>query len=107
MELIRDEVPYMTKAPVRVCSEDLTDLALTTEAINKQTGKQIDAIRDEMRISKKEMAEFFDLSYGGLNSKLAGRRSFQFSEMVRLANWWGMSLDDLAASALGSADCSR
>lgn len=94
----------MINAPARVCSENLASLAVTTEMINKQTGKRINAIRDEMRISKKEMAEFFDLSYGGLNSKLAGRRSFQFSEMVRLASWWGMSLDDLAASALGTVD---
>lgn len=89
----------MTSAPARITSEEIATLASATEEINKLTGEQIDQIRCSMRITKKEMGEFLGLSYGGLCSKLAGRRSFQFGEMVRLANWWNISLDDLAAAA--------
>lgn len=92
----------MTYAPARISSEEIASLASATEEINRMTGEQVDKIRCSMRITKKEMGEFLGLSYGGLCSKLSGRRSFQFGEMVRLANWWGISLDDLAASASSS-----
>lgn len=87
----------MTNVPARLHPQDLDVLESATEEINRLTGKRIDDIRSSMRITKKEMSTFLGLSYGGLVSKLTGRRSFQFSEVVRLANWWHLSLDELVS----------
>lgn len=63
----------------------------------------IDAKREELGIPKTKMAEKLELSWEGLNAKLCGEREFNLSEVTVLADWWGISLDELVGRRLETA----
>lgn len=41
------------------------------------------------------MADKLNLSWDGLNNKLTGRSEFDLEEVATIADWWGVSIDDL------------
>ena len=57
--------------------------------------QNVDATRDKLGITKQAMADRLGLSWDGLNNKLTGKYEFDLSEIVTIADWWGVSIDDL------------
>lgn len=55
----------------------------------------IEAKRVELGIPKTKVAEKLELSWEGLDAKLAGEREFTLTEILTLADWWGICSDDL------------
>lgn len=85
----------MTSVPVIANKIKKEQLAAIAESINLTTSKRIDDLRVAQRITKAEMGRFLGISFPCIRSKLIGETPFQFNEVVRIANWWHLSLDEL------------
>ena len=57
--------------------------------------QNVDVTRDKLGITKQAMADRLGLSWDGLNNKLTGKYEFGLDEIVAIADWWGVSIDDL------------
>lgn len=60
----------------------------------------IDAKRVELGVSKAAMAKKLELSWEGLDAKLAGEREFTLTEILTLAEWWGLCADELVGRSV-------
>lgn len=70
-------------------------LDMIADSINLKTSKKIEELRSAQRITKAEMGCYLGLSYPSIRARLAGEVPFQFNEVLRIANWWNLSLDEL------------
>ena len=57
--------------------------------------EHIDQFREQLGVTKAAMADKLGLSWDGLNNKLAGRTEFDLDEVVSVADWWGVPIDEL------------
>ena len=71
------------------------DLEMIADSINLNTSKRIEGLRVAQRITKTEMGCYLGLSYPSIRARLSGEVPFQFNEVLRVANWWHLSLDEL------------
>ena len=71
------------------------DLEMIADSINLNTSKRIEGLRVAQRITKTEMGSYLGLSYPSIRARLSGEVPFQFNEVLRIANWWHLSLDEL------------
>jgi hypothetical protein len=55
----------------------------------------IDAFRESLGIPKSKVAEILGLSWEATNRKLTGQVEFNLTEVLALADWWGVSIDEL------------
>lgn len=55
----------------------------------------VDEFREHLGITKQAVADRLGLSWDGLNNKLTGKYEFDLDEIVSIADWWGVSIDDL------------
>ena len=55
----------------------------------------VDEFRERLGVTKQAMADRLGLSWDGLNNKLTGKYEFDLDEIVAVADWWGVSIDDL------------
>lgn len=55
----------------------------------------VDEFRERLGVTKQAMADRIGLSWDGLNNKLTGKYEFDLDEIVAIADWWGVSIDDL------------
>lgn len=55
----------------------------------------IEKRRSDLGVSKKAVADKLNLSWDQANKKLAGEVEFNLSEVMVLADWWGLCLDEL------------
>ncbi len=85
----------MTQASIMTKPIDKKRVEAIASAINLATSKRIDDLRVAQRITKAEMGRFLGISFPCIRSKLIGESAFQFNEVVRIANWWHLSLDEL------------
>ncbi len=85
----------MTQAPVMAKKVKKEDLDMIADSINLNTSKRIEELRLAQRITKVEMGCYLGVSYPSIRARLAGEIPFQFNEVLRIANWWNLSLDEL------------
>ena len=85
----------MVQAPVMAKRVKKEELDMIADSINLNTSKRIEELRVAQRITKVEMGCYLGLSYQSIRAKLSGETPFQFSEVLRVANWWHLSLDEL------------
>lgn len=55
----------------------------------------IDAKREHLGVTKQAVADRLDLSWEQTRKKLAGEVEFSLSEVLVLADWWGVGTDEL------------
>lgn len=55
----------------------------------------VNEFRERLGITKRAMADRLGLSWDGLNNKLTGKYEFNLDEIVAIADWWGVNIDDL------------
>lgn len=55
----------------------------------------IESKRRDLGITKQAVAQKLHISWAAADSKLMGRTEFDLSEAMVIADWWGMSLDEL------------
>ena len=55
----------------------------------------IDARRHDMGVSKQSVADRLNLSWQSTDEKLSGKVEFDLTEVIALADWWGLSIDEL------------
>ena len=55
----------------------------------------INGFREQLGVTKQAMADRLGLSWDGLNNKLIGKYEFDLDEIVAIADWWGVSIDEL------------
>lgn len=60
----------------------------------------VDAERERRGVTKQAVADRLGLSWEGTNKKLTGQTEFSLSELVSLADWWGVCLDQLVARSV-------
>lgn len=60
----------------------------------------VDAERERRGVTKQAVADRLGLSWEGANKKLTGQTEFSLSELVSLADWWGVCLDQLVARSV-------
>lgn len=89
----------MTQAPVMAKKVNKEDLEMIADSINFNTSKRIESLRVAQRITKVEMGCYLGLSYPSIRARLSGEVPFQFNEVLRIANWWHLSLDELVGEA--------
>lgn len=98
----------MTQAPAFAKKVSKEDLDMIASSINIETSKRIEELRVAQRITKVEMGCYLGLSYPSIRAKLSGEVPFQFNEVLRVANWWHLSLDelvgDMPVGAVGEVD---
>lgn len=85
----------MTQAPVMAKKVRKEDLDMIADSINFNTSRRIEELRVAQRITKVEMGCYLGLSYPSIRARLSGEVPFQFNEVLRVANWWHLSLDEL------------
>lgn len=56
---------------------------------------RIDARREALGIPKQTFANKLGLSWESANKKLTGETEFSLTEVLIVADWWGLSLDEL------------
>lgn len=89
----------MTHAPAMAKKVNKEDLEMIADSINFNTSKRIESLRVAQRITKVEMGCYLGLSYPSIRARLSGEVPFQFNEVLRIANWWHLSLDELVGEA--------
>jgi len=57
--------------------------------------EHVDQFRARMGVTKTAMADRLGLSWDGLNNKLTGKSEFDLDEIIAVADWWGVPIDDL------------
>lgn len=57
--------------------------------------KSINDVRERLGVSKQAVADKLGVLWATADSKLSGKTEFDISEAVTIADWWGMSLDEL------------
>lgn len=90
-----EEFEVMTQAPAMAKRVEKEHLEMIADSINLATSRRIEELRVAQRITKTEMGCYLGLSYPSVRARLAGEKPFQFNEVVRVANWWHLSLDEL------------
>lgn len=60
----------------------------------------VDTERECRGVTKQAVADRLGLSWEGANKKLTGHTEFSLSELVSLADWWGVCLDQLVARSV-------
>lgn len=55
----------------------------------------IDAKRKELGLTKNAVAKRLGTTWKTLDKKLEGRGEFSVTEIMTLADWWGLSMDEL------------
>lgn len=85
----------MTHAPAMAKRVKKEDLEMIADSINLNTSKRIEGLRVAQRITKTEMGCYLGLSYPSIRARLSGEVPFRFNEVLRIANWWHLSLDEL------------
>ena len=63
----------------------------------------IDEFREHLGVTKQAMADRLGLSWDGLNNKLTGKYEFDLDEIVAIADWWGINIDDLIGRTVPEA----
>lgn len=59
----------------------------------------IEARRSDLGVPKQRMADYLNISYSSLDNKLSGRNEFKFSEVAKLAEWWGTPIEAFTEGA--------
>ena len=55
----------------------------------------IESKRRSLGITKQAVAQKLHISWAAADSKLSGRTEFDLSEAITIADWWGMTVDEL------------